>query len=90
LAGGGLTTALPDLDTAIPETGARTVIPMRHQTPSLLYECGAVEDFLDPHPETSVVRHAGRPVEVGRDALPGELAILLLQPRMAPATGGGA
>jgi L-ascorbate metabolism protein UlaG (beta-lactamase superfamily) len=90
LAGGALTIALPDLDAAIAEIGPRLVIPMHYQTPSLLYECGPVEDFLDRHPGASVVRHVGSTVEVARDALPGELTIHVLQPLMDPATGGGA
>jgi L-ascorbate metabolism protein UlaG (beta-lactamase superfamily) len=90
LAGGGLTIALPDLDAAIAEIGPRVVIPMHYQTPSLLYDCGPVEDFLGRHPETPVVRHTDSTMELDRGALPTELTIHVLQPLMDPTTGGGA
>jgi L-ascorbate metabolism protein UlaG (beta-lactamase superfamily) len=90
LAGGGLTIALPDLDVAIAEIGPRVVIPMHYDTPSLRYDCGPVEDFLERHPGVPVVRHADSTVEVSRATLPEELTIHVLQPLMDPATGGGA
>jgi L-ascorbate metabolism protein UlaG (beta-lactamase superfamily) len=89
LAGGGLTIALPDLDAAIAEIGPRVVIPMHYKTPSLLYDCGPVEDFLERHRATPVVRHTGSTVEIDRDALPDELMIHVLQPLMDPAIRGG-
>lgn len=90
LAGGGLTIALPDLDVAIAEIGPRVVIPMHYDTPSLIYDCGPVEDFLERHPGVPTVRHADSTVEVSRTRLPAELTIHVLQPLMDPATGGGA
>jgi L-ascorbate metabolism protein UlaG (beta-lactamase superfamily) len=89
LAGAGLTIALPDLDEAIAEIGPRVVIPMHYDTPSLLYACGPVEDFLERHPATPVVRHDPSTVEIDRAGLPGELTIHVLQPLMDPAIGAG-
>jgi L-ascorbate metabolism protein UlaG (beta-lactamase superfamily) len=88
LAGGGLTIALSDLDMAIAEIAPRVVIPMHYDTPSLRYDCGPVDDFLERHPSTPVVRHAGSTVDLDRDTLPGELTIHVLQPLMDPGTGG--
>jgi L-ascorbate metabolism protein UlaG (beta-lactamase superfamily) len=87
LAGGGLTIALPDLDAAIAEIGPRVVIPMHYDTPSLLYDCGPVEDFLERHPGATVVRHAGSTVDIDAGSLPNDLTIHVLQPKMDPATG---
>lgn len=89
LAGGGLTISLPDLDAAIAEIAPRVVIPMHYDTPSLLYECGPLEKFLERHPGTPVVRHPGSTVHLTVDALPGALTIHVLQPLMDPAAGGG-
>jgi L-ascorbate metabolism protein UlaG (beta-lactamase superfamily) len=82
LAGGGLTIALPDLDAAIAAIGPRVVIPMHFKTPSLLYDCGPVEDFLDRHPEATTVRHDGSSVALTAGGLPEELTIHVLRPQM--------
>lgn len=89
LAGGGLTIPLPDLDVAIAEIGPRVVIPMHYDTPSLLYECGPVDDFLERHPGARVVRHAGSTVDLDPNTLPGGLTIHVLAPLMDPASGAG-
>jgi L-ascorbate metabolism protein UlaG (beta-lactamase superfamily) len=84
LAGAGLTIALPDLDAAIAEIRPRVVIPMHYQTPSLLYSAGPVEDFLDRHPGTPIVRHPDSTLALSADGLPENLTIHVLRPKLDP------
>ncbi|MGZ4176344.1 MAG: MBL fold metallo-hydrolase [Solirubrobacteraceae bacterium] len=84
LAGAGLVIALPDLDDAIAEIRPRVVIPMHFRTPSLLYDAGPVEDFLDRHPGTATVRHTGSTLTLTEGGLPDELTIHVLRPHMDP------
>jgi L-ascorbate metabolism protein UlaG (beta-lactamase superfamily) len=84
LAGGGLTIALPDLDDAIAEIGPRVVIPMHYRTPSLRYQVGTVEEFLDRRPGDPAIRHAGATMEITRDTLPGVLTVHVLAPSCEP------
>jgi L-ascorbate metabolism protein UlaG (beta-lactamase superfamily) len=84
LAGAGLVIALPDLDDAIAEIRPRVVIPMHFRTPSLLYDAGPVEGFLDRHPGTATVRHTGSTLTLTEGGLPDELTIHVLRPYMDP------
>jgi L-ascorbate metabolism protein UlaG (beta-lactamase superfamily) len=80
LAGAGLVIALPDLNKAIAAIAPAVVIPMHFDTPSLLYNAGPVEDFLDLQRDTPQTRHDGSRLNVSRDQLPVETTIHVLRP----------
>jgi L-ascorbate metabolism protein UlaG (beta-lactamase superfamily) len=82
LAAGGLTIPLPDLDAAIERIRPRIVIPMHYRTPSLLYPVAPVDEFLERHATTPVVRHRGSTLELDRETLPAVLTIHVLEALM--------
>jgi L-ascorbate metabolism protein UlaG (beta-lactamase superfamily) len=85
LAGGELTIPLPDLHVAIRELRPRVVVPMHYATPSLLYRCRPVEDFLAAYSSDQVCWHASSTLELDGDALPVGPTIHVLRPQLDPA-----
>jgi L-ascorbate metabolism protein UlaG (beta-lactamase superfamily) len=85
LAAGGLTIPLPDLDVAIDEIGPRIVIPMHYRTPTTRYPVPPVDEFLERHAATEVIRHRDSTLEVDAEHLPEALTIHVLDALMDPA-----
>lgn len=82
LAGAGPTIALDDLDAAIERIGPRIVIPMHHRTPSLRYDVGPLEDFLDRRVGERIVTHDASTLEL--DGLPDTRTVHVLRPLLDP------
>ncbi len=85
LAGANLTIALPDLDTAIDAIDPRVVIPMHYRTPSIRYDLGPVEEFLERRSE-EIVRSDASSAEFTSDTLPEQRTIVTLRPALDPGT----
>jgi L-ascorbate metabolism protein UlaG (beta-lactamase superfamily) len=80
LAGARQTIALPDLDRAIDEIAPRVVVPMHYRLPSVRYELGTLEDFLDRHVGEPVQTVSGSSIELRPETLPAQRTIVVLEP----------
>jgi L-ascorbate metabolism protein UlaG (beta-lactamase superfamily) len=88
LAGANLTIALDALSDAIAAIDPRIVIPMHYWTPSIRYNVGPLEDFLDARPERIDHVH-GSSFDVTPESLPALRTIVTLLPALDFAVTNG-